>query len=85
VDAKKNKPGDEVVATVAQDVKSNGQVVIPRGSKLFGRVTEAKPHGEGSGDASGSGSGAAAAAADTSSRLGLVFDHAVLKDGREVP
>jgi hypothetical protein len=69
LDARKNKPGDEVVATVAQDVKSNGQVVIPRGSKLIGHVTEAK----------------ASAAADASSRLGVVFDRAVLKNGREVP
>lgn len=92
IDAGKAKPGDEVTATVMQDVKSGGQVVIPRGSKLIGRVTEAKPHGA---DPSGSGnersgggqSGvkSGARAADASSRLGIVFDRAVLKDGREVP
>ena len=114
LDAKKNKPGDEVVATVTQDVKSNGQIVIPRGAKLIGHVTQTKAHGtgkasasasratDGAASATGSTSGAAstaastanaatkltgtaAAAADSSSRLGVVFDRAVLKNGSEVP
>jgi hypothetical protein len=69
VDVRKNKPGDEVVAKTTQDVKSNGKVVIPRGSKIVGHVTEAKARAKGQQDSS----------------LGLAFDHAVLKDGTTVP
>ena len=69
VDARKHKPGDAVEARTTQDVKSDGQVVIPKNSKLLGRVTEAKARGEGQSESS----------------LGIVFDRAVLKDGREVP
>lgn len=69
LDSGKSKPGDPVVATAAQDVKSDGRVVIRRGSRLIGHVTEVKPKGEG----------------EANSSLGLVFDHAVLKDGRQLP
>lgn len=79
VDAGKNKPGDEVSATAAQDIKSGGQVVIPRGSRLIGRVTKAQPRGK----SGTSGGGSAGGSAD--SQLGIVFERAVLKDGRQVP
>ncbi len=69
VDARKNKAGDEVVAKTTQDVKSNGHVVLPKGSKIMGHVTEAKARAKGQSDSS----------------LGLAFDHAVLKDGTTVP
>jgi hypothetical protein len=69
VDAKKNKAGDPVTATASQDVKSNGKVVIRKGSKLLGHVTEAKAAGKG----------------ESQSALGIVFDKAVLKNGQEVP
>ena len=69
VDARKNKPGDEVVAKTTQDVKSNGQVVIPRGSKIVGHVTEAKARTKGQNESS----------------LGLAFDRAILKNGTNVP
>src|SRR5689334_12475955 len=36
VDAKKNKPGDEVTARTTEATKSEGKVVIPKGSKLVG-------------------------------------------------
>jgi hypothetical protein len=72
VDARKAKPGDEVTATVTEDIKSNGQIVIRRGSKLVGHVTTARPL---SGSTQGSGG----------SQLGIVFDRAVLKDGTSVP
>lgn len=40
----KNKVGDEVTATVADDVKNaNGQVVIPAGSKVILKVTAIEP------------------------------------------
>jgi hypothetical protein len=69
VDAKKNKPGDPVSAKTTQSTKSNGQVVIPKGSKLEGHVTEAKARGKG----------------DAESSLGIAWDRAILKDGQEVP
>lgn len=69
VDAKKNKPGDEVVAKTAEDLKFNGQVAIPKGSKVMGHITQAqtrsKDHSE--------------------SAVGISFDRLVLKDGREIP
>jgi hypothetical protein len=69
LDASKNKPGDPVTAKTSQDTKSDGHVVIPKGSKLVGHVTEAKERAKGQSESS----------------LGIVFDRAVLKDGREIP
>lgn len=69
VDARKNRPGDQVVAKTTEDVKSDGKVVIPRGSRIVGHVTEAKAHEKGQAE----------------SALGIAFDHAVLKDGTQVP
>jgi hypothetical protein len=93
VDAGRNKPGDEVTAVAAEDLKSNGDVVIPEGSRLIGHVTSARPKGtpkaSGADGASASNSGAASAAgsaaAGAGSELGVVFDKAVLRNGREVP
>lgn len=68
VDSKKAKPGDEVVATTSQDVKANGKVVMHKGSKLIGHVTQAQARGEG----------------NANSSLAILFDHAVLKDGKQV-
>src|ERR1700737_576478 len=69
VDARKNKPGDQVVAKTNEDVMSEGKVVIPRGSKIVGHVTEVKARGKGQAE----------------SAVSVVFDPAVLKDGREAP
>jgi hypothetical protein len=69
VDSKKAKPGDQVVATTSRDVKAEGRTVIPKGSKLVGHITEAQARGEGAADSS----------------LGIMFDHAVLKNGQQVP
>lgn len=69
VDARKNKPGDPVVAKTTEDVKSQGKVVIPRGSKIVGHVTEVKAREKGQAE----------------SAVGVVFDHAVLKDGSHMP
>jgi hypothetical protein len=69
VDAKKAKQGDEVTAKVLEDVKSNGQVLVRRGAKLVGHVTEAQARNK----------------ENTESRLGIVFDKAVAKDGSQVP
>jgi hypothetical protein len=69
VDARKNKPGDDVVAKTTKDVKSEGRVVIPRGSKIVGHVTEAKAHSK----------------ASPGSLLGITFERMLIKGGREVP
>jgi len=69
VDARKNKPGDEVVAKTTQDMKSEGKVVLPKGSRIVGKVTQAQARGKG----------------QQESQLGIAFDHAVLKDGTHIP
>jgi hypothetical protein len=69
VDARKNKPGDQVVAKTNEDVKSEGKVVIPRGSKIVGHVTEVKAREKGQAE----------------SAVGVIFDDAVLKDGSHLP
>ena len=69
VDAKKAKSGDQVVAKLSQDMLSNGQVVVPRGAKIVGHVTQAKPREKG----------------ESESTLGIAFDKLVTKDGRELP
>ena len=74
VDARKAKPGDPVTATNDSDAKAADGTSIKRGSKLVGHVTKAQPL-----DKSASGS------ADALSMLSIVFDKAILRDGREVP
>lgn len=73
VDSGRAKPGDEVTAKTTQDVKADGVVVIPKGSKLIGRVTKARRYSP-SGSAGGS----------SNAELGILFDRAVLSDGREI-
>ena len=68
LDAKKAKPGDEVTARLTQDVKGSGQVVLHKGSKLVGHVTEAQAKTKENGE----------------SKLGVVFDKAVLRGGQEM-
>jgi hypothetical protein len=69
LDAKHSKPGERVVAKTTQNVKQNGRVVVKKGTRLVGHVTEAsarsKNHAE--------------------STLGVVFDRAILHNGQEVP
>jgi hypothetical protein len=69
VDARKNKVGDEVIAKTTHDGKSDGHVVVPKGSKLVGHVTEVKAHSKN----------------QANSELGIAFDRAVLKNGMEMP
>ncbi len=69
VDARKNKPGDQVTAKTTEATRSDGKVVIPRGSKLIGHVTECKPRSK----------------EEKESALGIVFDKAILKNGQEMP
>ena len=69
LNAKKLQPGDKVTAKVIQAVVVNGKVVIPRGSKLVGNVTETKAYSK----------------EDPESRLGIIFGKAMMKNGVEVP
>ncbi|HVJ30787.1 MAG TPA: hypothetical protein VNA66_10810, partial [Gammaproteobacteria bacterium] len=71
VDARHAKPGDEVTAKTNETFTTASGATIPRGSRLVGRVTEARAHARGEGAAA--------------SQLGIVFEKAVLPDGREVP
>ena len=68
LDCKKAKPGDEVSAKVTQDVKSDGRVVVHKGSRLVGHVTQAQ----------------ARTKEQSNSTLGIAFDKAILKGGEEV-
>src|ERR1700681_1996538 len=69
IDSKKCKPGDPVNAHSTEAVKSEGKMVIPKGSKLVGHVTQASARGKG----------------ESESSLGIVFDKAILKNGQEIP
>jgi hypothetical protein len=66
IDAKKAKPGDEVVAKVTMDLKtSSGEVVVPKDTKVVGHVTEAQARNK----------------EQKESQVGIAFDRAVLRDG----
>ncbi|HUA15679.1 MAG TPA: hypothetical protein VMG31_10290 [Verrucomicrobiae bacterium] len=71
VDAKKAKTGDQVVATVTQDMKTKaGQVVVPKNTEVIGHVTEAQARGK----------------QQKESEVGIAFDHAVVKgDDMQMP
>lgn len=69
VDSKKCKPGDPVRARTTENAKADGKTVLPKGTKLVGHVTRASARANG----------------DSESALGITFDHAILKDGEEVP
>ncbi len=69
VDAKKVKSGDGVEARVTQDLKAgNGQIIVPKDTKVMGHVTEAQPRNK----------------EQKESQVGIVFDHAVMKNGSDV-
>jgi len=66
VDAKKAKTGDEVVARVTQDMKTNsGEVLVAKDTKIMGHVTAAQPRTK----------------EQKESELGIAFDHAMTKTG----
>jgi hypothetical protein len=68
LDARKAKPGTVVFAKCTQDLALNGEIVIPRNAKLVGHVVLAQTKGRGKPE----------------SMLGIAFDKAVMRDGREV-
>ena len=69
LDVNQNKPGDRVEARTAQDVKQNGKVVLKKGTRLIGHVTQVQSRANGK----------------AQSQLGVVFDRAIPKKGPEVP
>ena len=58
-----------MIARTTESVKSAGKVVIPKGTKLVGHLTEVKERAKG----------------ESESTLGIVFDRAILKNGQEIP
>lgn len=69
VDAKKAKAGDQVVAKVTMDMKTqSGDVLVPKDTKVIGHVTEAQARSK----------------QQKESELGIAFDHAVTKDGNNL-
>jgi hypothetical protein len=69
IDAKKAKSGDNVEARVTQDLKAgNGQVIVPKDTKVMGHVTEAQARNK----------------EQKESQVGIVFDRAVMKNGSDV-
>jgi hypothetical protein len=70
IDAKKAKSGDEVTAKVTQDIRNSaGALVVPKDTKIVGHVTEAQARSK----------------EQKESHLTIVFDHAVLKNGEQMP
>jgi hypothetical protein len=69
LDSKKAKAGDPITAHTTEAIKTDGQVVISKGTKLVGHVTRASARSKG----------------DAVSVLAIQFDRAILKDGREMP
>ena len=69
VDSRNSKPGDPVNARTTQPARTKDGTVIPKGTELVGHVSEARAGGEG----------------QAGSAMGIVFDKAVTRDGREIP
>jgi hypothetical protein len=66
INAKKAKKGDEVVATVTQDLRNNaGTVIVPKDTKIVGHITEAQ----------------ASSKQQKESEVAIAFDRAVPKNG----
>src|SRR5882762_5057063 len=70
LDSKKAKPGEQITAHTTEAVKStDGRVILPKGTKLIGHVTQASARTNGQEQAV----------------LAIQFDKAVLKDKQEMP
>jgi len=69
VHPKKVKVGDAVVARTTEFTKLKDGTELPKGTHIYGKVTEIKIKADKEGP----------------SKLGLLFDKAQLKDGKEVP
>jgi len=69
LDAKKSKVGDRVEAETTQDVKQDGKVVLRKGTRLVGHVTEVQAREK----------------SQETSRVGVMFEEADMRDGRQIP
>ncbi|MGA7352228.1 MAG: hypothetical protein WBX06_13785, partial [Acidobacteriaceae bacterium] len=69
IDTKDAKIGDEVFAKTTSEARLADGTKLPKGSKLVGQVTDVQAKSHDNHD----------------SHVAFAFDHAVLKDGREVP
>lgn len=69
VDAKNANAGDEVTARVTNKVRFEGKIVLRKGAKLIGHVTEVH----------------ASTRENPESKVGIAFDKIVLQDGQEMP
>lgn len=69
IDSRKAKPGDPIAARVTLPVLARGKVLIPNDAKIIGHVTLAQPHSRDNAE----------------SQLAIVFDHALLKNGSDLP
>jgi hypothetical protein len=68
VDSKKAKVGDKVEAHTTEEIKYAGKIIVPKGAKLEGHVTEATARSKG----------------DSGSTLAIQFDKAIVKKGEEI-
>jgi hypothetical protein len=70
IDSRKAKSGDTVIAHTTGVVKSaDDRVILPRGTKVIGHITQASARSKG----------------DSDSAVTIGFDKAILKSGEEVP
>jgi hypothetical protein len=69
IDVKKARPGDQFKATLWEDLRSGGKVVLPKKTVIVGHVIAAQPRSKDNPD----------------SQLAIAFDKALLKSGAEVP
>lgn len=69
LDSKTAKPGDSIVVKTTGIATTSDGVVIPKGSKIVGHITDVETHEDG----------------DGSARLTLQFDQAELKGGQNLP
>ncbi|GIU81787.1 MAG: hypothetical protein D6687_02355 [Acidobacteria bacterium] len=58
LDAQKSKVGDEVILRISKSVKQGNEVIVPKGARVIGKVTEIKQ----------------ATKADNESKISVVFD-----------
>jgi hypothetical protein len=69
LDSKKAKPGDKVEGHTTVDLRTDGRMLIPKGTKLIGHITEASARSKG----------------DSESTLAIQFDKATPRNGEEIP
>ncbi len=69
IDAKKAKANDRIEVRMTMDVLAHGAILIPRGTRIIGHVTDAR----------------ARTKQQPESMVEIAFDHIILKNGREIP